>query len=611
MKKVTFYILATALLFLFSSCEYEPSGSNFIHLNPPSDTKYIKINLNDTNPGDTIYLWEYNSVWERPQSFLIELDLDAGDVVSSTTTIGEREISRGGSSSIYFSIRPSELGVGIHRLTVSVVFTSGSGSLADIFRLENYVGEASWYVRVLPNPRDNFTIGHRLNDEGFLEVYWNHKIPYHLIEKYTIRVGFETITINDPRQKSFVDYGYVSRDGFYEIMVYWKLGKPLWRTHSFSYPVPQIRVEDLGLDQLRLYWDRPFANARFNILIDSDTQIAIADITDTTVIIPQLFGASRRFRLETRPLNPAFDFRNQHNNSFVSFFQGTLRLGLDNWQLFAYNRNDNIIYTRTNRGLTAFDANSFDVINSIPILFRWGATFAGAPHNSMVAAITSEETFIFQDSRLVNPVIIPGVGNISSVVHLFAFTNDDRFFAVTGGRRCRVFDVKTGEKIFEFPFEHMAQALGSFVHSYISVSEDGRFFVTTAQSGMELFEINNTTVNLLHTDTRHYRGAMFVPGQPDKLLLLTDLHIELRQMPGFNIIQKLNVASNTRLCNIDPATGNLLYWENDYLIVTRADNIAEPIFRLRSRDNTTKLYNSRLLTWGRGGIVFDISPYLN
>ena len=106
-----------------------------------------------------------------------------------------------------------------------------------------------------------------------------------------------------------------------------------------------------------------------------------------------------------------------------------------------------------------------------------------------------------------------------------------------------------------------------------------------------------------------------MPNQPDKLLIRADSDIELRQMPDFKLIQKLDVSpTGAILCNVDPATGNLLYYQDGFLKVVLVDNLANLILEIRSEGTFiewSSLLNNKLLTYGQGGIAFDISPYIN
>ena len=409
-----------------------------------------------------------------------------------------------------------------------------------------------------------------------------------------------------------VDYGYVCGYAVYAVKTQLKDSAVFHQTLSIDTPIPTVYFEDLGLDKLRVYWDKPFANGRFNIVTDDTNTIASA-IQDTTITIPQLWGKTRQFKLEIKPRIAEYD--NLHNNktAYGNFCQG-ISLELPNWPPYAYNSADNIIYTSSYDDLVAFNATTLQKINSVSIIGNpWGLIYGGkissAPHNSTVAAMTGEETWIFSDSRFADPIIIkPLPGSVQT--RLAALTSNDRFFVVQkSSNTCLVFNTLTGEKIFQFPFTYNTIY---DIPDLVSVSENGQYFCASSENGIEVFEIDGTTTNLLYTDTRHYKGAMFVPSQPDNLLLRVGSNFELRHIPDFNIIQKLDVPeTGVALCNIDPASMNLLYYQNDSLRVCKINNLTETIFKIRSDETTCKMFNNKLLTRGNGGIAFDINPYVS
>lgn len=605
MNKLNFTLLLAAI-FLFASCEYDPTGKNFVELTPPEDNIPIEISLNEVKPSDTIYVYQNTSFSIRIKS--------SKDLLKAEVLMDGQVYTTMLNNTLSFSVNPDQLTEGVHKLTVNAAFSSGTGSLADLMEMEGYSGNLSWNIRVIPNPENHFKLGYHINDEGFLEVFWNNILPENLIEKYTVHSGLtqnSDITITDPKQKYFVDYGYVGGYVYYEVTTYLKDGHLFRQQLSFDKPTSGVYFENLGLDNLRIYWKKPFANGRFNLTCDS--KIIASGITDTTITIPQLFGKSRQFSLEIRPQKSEYD--NIHNkfSAYGRYSQGT-SLNLPNWPLYSYNRTDNIIYTSRYDNLVAFDATTLHEINTLSIIgnpwgFAYGGKIASAPHNSTVAAMTGEETWLFTDSRLVNPIkISPLPGDIHT--RLSALTSDDRFFVVQGGTTiCKVFNTLTGKKIFEFPFTYKTIY---DIPDFVTVSEDGQYFCTSSENGIEVFEINETATNLIYTDTRHYKGAIFVPTQPDKLLLRVNSDIEMRQVPGFNLVQKLDVSANGALfCNIDPASMSLLYYQTDSLKVCKINNIKETIFKIKSDETSCKMFNYKLLTYGNGGKCFDIKPYLS
>ena len=605
MNKLNFMLLATILLFV--ACEYSPNGSNFLDLTPPEDYIPVEISLNDIDPSNTIYLYQ-------PTSFSIKIN-SPKDLKQVVVLLDEEEelVNMWGNS-IGFMFYPDQVDEGVHTLTISAAFSSGTGSLAEMMGMEGYAGELSWNIHVIHNPQDRFEVDYRLNKEGFLELFWDNAVPDSFIESYTIHSGLtqETdITIHNAKQKSFVDYGYVCGYAVYVVKTQLKDSVVFHQTLSIDTPTPAVYFEDLGINNLRVYWDKPFANGRFNIITDDTNTIASA-IQDTSITIPQLWGKTRQFKLEIKPRIAEYDNFHNSKTAYGNFCQG-ISLELPNWPLYAYNSTDNIIYTSSYDDLVAFNATTLQKINTVSIKGNpWGLIYGGkiasAAHNSTVAAMTGEETWIFSDSRFMDPIIIkPLSGSVNT--RLAALTSNDRFFVVQkNANSCHVYNTLTGEKIFQFPFTYNTIY---DIPDLVSVSENGKYFCASSENGIEIFEIDGTTTKLLYTDTRHYKGAMFVPSQPDNILLRVGSSFELRQIPDFNIIQTLDVPeTGVTLCNIDPASMNVLYHQNDSLRVCRINNLAETIFKIRSDERTCKMINNKLLTYGNDGIVFDINPYL-
>jgi hypothetical protein len=95
---------------------------------------------------------------------------------------------------------PDQLTEGVHKLSVNVIFSSGTGSLADKMGLEGYMGEISWNIHVIRDPQKYFVVGYRINDEGFLEISWKNVLPENLLY---------SLSSNNTAVSSKFSWGYV------------------------------------------------------------------------------------------------------------------------------------------------------------------------------------------------------------------------------------------------------------------------------------------------------------------------------------------------------------------------------------------------------------------
>src|SRR5690554_6821543 len=142
-------IISTTIL-LFTSCEYDPGGNNFLDINPPEDSIQIEISLNDQHPADTLYLY---------QNTLISIKISSPkDLQQAKVLLDGQEYKDIWSEPLDFMIYPDQINEGSHKLTVDAIFNSGSGSLADLMGLEGYKGELSWNIRIIHNPQDKFEV---------------------------------------------------------------------------------------------------------------------------------------------------------------------------------------------------------------------------------------------------------------------------------------------------------------------------------------------------------------------------------------------------------------------------------------------------------------------
>nr|MDA3853984.1 hypothetical protein [Bacteroidales bacterium] len=408
------------LLILFSACEYEPKTENFQQLLPPEASIPFEISLNDINPSDTIYIYQNTTISIRVSS--------TKDLIEAKVYYDGEEYFNTRKDSLKYTIYPDRESKGMHTLRVNANFTSNTGSLAEMKGLETYDGETTWNIIVIHNPKELLKLKHQINEEGYLELSWRNGIPDKHIKAYTLysSITQNTDTIYDIYKNKLVDYHYVCGTVRYDLTTILKDGFSFNNSLIVNATEPAILFEDLGVDSLRVYWNSPYANGRFILKVGNST--VAHNTQDTSIIVPQYYGETRSFTLETKPQKNEYDHRNNNFKTSSRFCQGVI-IGLPNWELYAYNKKDNIIYSRRYESLVAFNANTLEEINSVTISgnpwgFAYGGKIACAPNKSTVAAMTGEETWIFADTEFLSPIIIPSLrGGFHT--RLAALTNAD------------------------------------------------------------------------------------------------------------------------------------------------------------------------------------------
>ena len=601
MRKLINLILLAALLF---SCEYEPDGNNFKNIEPPDEMIYIDITLNDIAPNDTIYMFE---------NTLINVRINTGgrEVKQLSIYINENEHHSSFNQSYYsFQINSYDLDweSNDNTLTINSIIGAGTGSLADIMGLEGYLGELTWHIKYIHNS-ENFIFDHRKTEDGFMEIFWDFPdVPDRFIDRYEVRMDFKTVTIQSS-QKSIIDYDYTCGRVNYTISVYIKgyNYSLFWKDIYPEYPEPTLYFEDIDLDKLRVYWDKPFANARFD-LAKLDESPLISEYADTSIVIPQIpFGLNQTFCLRIIPERSTDP--EQVVNVFGWHYFGK-KLNLNNFSKFAYSKTPNLIISSYYDNVVIFDATTMNEVSRVHIQGLSSSDIIScAPNSTQVALNCDYDIRVYQNTNFTNPVIF----NWEFSYNSFRLADKNQLFIFEGeySKLCHIFNSQTGSKTHSFQYSYYPSNV--MFERCNSVSSDGKYLCCCSTKGIEIFEITETEVLKVYSDNRYYLAAMFHPTQPNVLVVKERDNIEIWDITTFDIEQTTLLALST-LYNIDPVTGNLLYRQENFLKIATLENPDQPLLAIpivQTYDNYQTpfcLLNQILLS--NDGVALNIAQYL-
>jgi len=586
--------LATLIIMLVS-CEYQLEETNFREIEPPSEYAYMEINLNDTHPLDTIYIW-------APTKFTVNLNAGQLKIYQTDIKIDDLSIptSDFSQSSVSFWVYPNQIsfgnqiGFGKHQLMMNCITSSGTKSLADLIGYEGYQFEAYWNINVINLSevindyrelmKDNFTGGYHILEDGLLELYWdNPLLSSELITScffHSRYYSYEDLNIS---KKSVIVDDYACGESIYTITVNYKL---VIGVHGYSHtessshqieivvdtPIPRIYVEDFGKNELRFYWDKPsvFANVEYAFSLNLP-EYSYSYLTDTTLVVPKPVLGNVKCVVQFLPKYRPWPIE----SADTSFFYGK-KVGFDPSR-FLYNATENVVYSVNVDTIAVIDTYSLDIRNIKPIKSEIDAIdFISSPNSSKFAIIGDDRILIYDDSNLLFPSIIHTQRQFEAT---YALTNE--LLIESDYSTTNIYDLATGIKI------HTQPTIGIRV----KMSDDGQYFASYWQGGIQIYALNNMNFTKIGTFTSFdgYFGLFndkyhFHPTNPDQIfieqhsynsagtaiMLINTVH--LIQLPQLEKLQSTNFDWDPRIINIDPVTELVgLYYSTGMAIAPLSD----------------------------------------
>ena len=600
----TFCILC--IVFLIIACEYKVDGDFYREVTPPEPEIQFEVKLNNIYPADTIYLLSAARI-------TLYLNTNERELYDLKITLDGRTLehfqAHDGIRPYVFFIDPSEISDGNHKLSVNIITASGSGSLADLMKMEGYQGEMVWNVYTVNNFEEKFTLGFR-KMEGMLEFYWElPEIPHVLFDKYEIRAESTHLSITDQSKKSVIVEDYVCGDIQCSVSIVLKNHegdtRSFFKYLNFSSPTPQLYFKDISLNKLLVYWDKPFSKARFSLRLGWFSDEVIFT-TDTFQIVPQVpFSAGVTYYLSIYPEKSEDIYTH-----IYTYKEHSITSNFSHASNVAYHTDIGKILAISNDEIWTINPTTYNETTLAKLPYSNSRFLSCVTGTSKIVIRHEEEFWIYPDHTFSSPsIIVPNRWGWAP--EFFQITNNDRIFTVDMGYGtddvCNVYDAIDGSVIFSFNISRF--------YSIWSVSINGKYFCEATANGMTIYKIGIKGVEQTVHVPGFYTGVFFNPLNPDQLIAKERDNIHLFESPDFTTpVLSFIVPASARLLNIDPATGNLLYLQRyssqDTLRVARLELIDRPLFSMATASTDVILLDNCLINT-HGAKIFNITPYLN
>jgi hypothetical protein len=516
--------LVVVFLFLVSSCEYQ-SDKEFVN-DLPEPSAYIEVDLQLLPQKDTIDLY-------LPIILRYNFSSEGKKLISGHFKMGGKEWEVK-SLTGYITLVNDDYWPGLYNLSLTLILSSGSGSIADQLGAEGYLVEKEWVVNVNRFQISKNPLRHSKNSDGYLTISWD-PFDYYNFHSYEIirsdMTGIErSITITNPLQSTYIDSCFFGISTYYSVLTRVMHDGSMITGGSNRLVVaseaPGIEFELLGQDSVRVKWNKTGYPTRYTLRVNNihPRETYLEASTDTSIVITNLkFGNFYRFDLLAMSSNIEKCNYTAHLRG-AEFSLG--KIISHNARYFAYDFDNRILYENNFDGITTYNIDDLEVIKTIDL----GSPINIAVNNTRVVAGRPYDLHVFRDKNLSNPDIIYYNG-ISQLEYLF-LTNNDKI-AVVVGEQYRLYDANKKELDASFNIADMP--LYSPL-SCIGTSSDAGYAGITTLNGIWIYQRNNNQYDQIYHNDQSYRSILFDPDSNDHVYITRSDNADLirYKLPEFH-----------------------------------------------------------------------------
>lgn len=591
-RLITFLIL----FLLLSGCEYPLSGDNFVDIKQPDATHNFNLSL--YSETDTIRIYSTSIINYTINTNGLQLLGAQFSLNGKSWNVSDAAGS--------FSIRPEDFEPGVYTLSLSIASHSGTGSIADQSGLEGYTATRKWIFLIDKNGSAPVTVTKSITKDGYLKMSWPDQNQYGFKKYYlycwsNTRYFYKEVT--DPHVTSYTDSAYIG--GSFNFRVDVVVNDNHYITgNSFSCndPYPILKIDTVGLNSVRLHWNKSPYNARYIIQRPSDYTILFNSTTDTTCVVPyEGFDSSSYYLLYTLPANMNKLDVNYYKMSSCLFILGT-RFS-DSGTQYGYNPVEKVLYANNLTTMNCYDISTMTKVSSTTLSF-YPVGFSSPNYSTKVATAIYNTIYVYPNKNLTNPFMLSTFWGITDN---YLCLTDNNLMSFVDLNKFNLFDI-TNQKMmasFELP-----NTLFYYNLSYFATSHDGKYNIIATPAGIHIYTLDNGVAKETYTDNRNYVSILFDNYKTGYLYLTLDRspYIEIRDPSNFNLIGTITMPSNFNILeNFDPDTGFLLLCDSQHLYLYDC-NKKEIIFNLNSSSNRPRFYGKTLFS--DKGYYMNISKYL-
>lgn len=485
-------ILSVLMLFLASilnSC-YEPSGTQYIEVDPTNEKPDISIDLKDYE--DTI-------VVTKTTTYFLNIATGDKDLNYAEVYIDDEYFQRFDNETkiIAMEINPNDLELGAHKMTIKVMSNSKTGSLADSLGYEGYKSEQSWTLIILDNYRCKPVIKNVDTESGTLDLEWDQAIKELMIKYYIYRWTQSTNwrlidSINSPDITNYKDDDYIGEQSRYKVNVQTVYGD-IYESNYYNVDkqIPELRVaHGDSRSVFELEWDKtPFTNAFYAYRIQmGGTTVAIVTDPDSLALTfdEGKFGINYECRLTMISQTMSSEFTDAADSYSSTAY---IKIGEETP---VYGRGvyaNNYLYYLDDGIIKKYDININEVIEEVPGFANADHEVAASPGGKYMLISYVHDNFLYfiNPKATISPNKIMTNDILGSDIEILNIAISDKGIGVLKAydNTAYIYDFVNNNLIAQGEINNYAE---------MTISSDGKYIISYSQDYATLYQIENEAI---------------------------------------------------------------------------------------------------------------------
>jgi hypothetical protein len=549
--KINLFILA-ALLF-FTGCEYELSGEYNRNISKPEASHPGDLNLSFET--DSIIIYETTQVNYSVNSFGLKFN------AIEVEYLNNKFINNFNSSSS-FMITPDFSVNGWFELVAKFYLGTGTGSVADRFKAENYVGTKTWKVKFARLSELKVELRQHLNKDSLVELYWI-KPKYLPIIKSTFS-GLNTTRANGDTTFYTLE-NYCGGCENYSLSVELAGSNFLNSNLTIDYPLPELKVEQAGPDSCHIYWK---SDIRMNYILYS------------RVPASNTLFAKKTFVSHKEEL-PYFGFNNQFEVYFMPYAVTDPRKAVIRSKIIRFASGVEFPYSAY-----CSDKDRFFVFDSetgwnwyktflcpLPSNYLTTGSYGGFSYSnnsgSLLIIGNTGDFAMFRNGLLNRETLATGANRHISVNNVQVVDNSCVGFSYTNTDLPTYKLKNLGDDLTWSELSFIPDFVDSTTLKYssaLALTQSGKYLCSRGAMDFIIYDLSDhqTAKKIFSTPKGSYLSVINNPNQPNQVIVMTKNGFELRNCPGFELVGSFVDTENSGIIpvNVDTYSNVLLAWSS-------------------------------------------------